>query len=88
MNYFNDDNHYKTIINGVEYDKYDKFCSYLRDMEQYYINAKNYSGYPQLWDRFYESVDIFDTATDDEKRLRQRFNCRQPFRRERTMTND
>lgn len=58
-----------TAVNGVEFQKYNEFQRFLKDMETYYISQTEYAGYPRLWDRVGEAMDIFDAASDGEKQF-------------------
>jgi hypothetical protein len=58
----------QTIVNGVEYKNYDKFCELLARLEKYYITQNDYSGYPKLANEFCNATDLFKNAKTEEQK--------------------
>ena len=58
----------RTVVNGVELIEYDKFRDLLGLIEQSIISQNDYAGFPKSPDNFWDAYEIFDAATDEEKR--------------------
>lgn len=58
-----------TILNGKELKHYDAFLVWIASVEDYFINVKDYKGYPMLPNNWLEGMEIYDKADETEKRM-------------------
>lgn len=59
----------QTIVDGVHFKKYDEFVRFLSRIERQIEEQKDYAGYPRLPGDMFEGHEIYENASEDERRF-------------------